>query len=135
MLCVACGSPTRPSLASTPPGPTPPLLTSGNCFGELGDVNGPAAQFPEALVRDGVRCQGPLAYAEERHCVGVYVAVRQGDLLLGGTTRYYDGDRRLIAVFSQTDHGAYCNRTSMDILYGTIPRCPGPLIVTNLCRR
>lgn len=135
MLCMACGSPARPTVVSTPPTPTPPLFSSGRCFGELQDLSGAFSQFPEALVRDGVQCRSPLAYAEERHCVGVYVAIRLGDLLLGGATRYYDGDRRLFAVYQQTDYNAYCNNTSFDIIHGTLPTCPGQVIVTNLCRR
>lgn len=91
--------------------------------------------FPEALVRDGVPCPGPLTYADEYHCVGVYVAIAQGDRLLGGTTRYFDGDRRLIALVSQTDYNFYCNGTSFSITYGTVPACPNTPIVTNLCRR
>ena len=132
MSCVACGG----SASPTPvPSPTPTFSSNGPCLGDIASITGSATVFPDALVRDGVACPGQLTYAEEHHCVGVYVAIAQGDRLLGGTTRYFDGDRRLIALVSHTDTPFYCDRTSGSITYGTVPRCPNATIVTNLCRR
>lgn len=129
---VACGGSASPNPV---PSPTPTFSSNGPCLGDIASITGPATVFPDALVRDGIQCSGPLTYVEERHCVGVYVAIAQGDRLLGGTTRYFDGDRRLIALVSQTDTNFYCDRTSFSITYGTVPRCPSTPIVTNLCRR
>lgn len=134
ICCAACDTPTRPGVAP-PPSQTPLVIpTFGNCFGDLSEIDPAARVFPEALVRDGVRCTG-YAYAQERHCPGVYLAIAQGDELLGGSTRYFDGNRALIALSVRSDLARYCNSTSFDRIYGTIPRCPTQEIVTDLCRR
>jgi len=65
----------------------------------------------------------------------VYVAIAQGNRLEGGGTMYYDGLRRLFAAEEHADYNAYCGGASFNIIYGTIPTCPGPPIVTDLCRR
>jgi hypothetical protein len=109
-----CG--VRGSASPTPvPAPTPTFSSNGPCLGDIASITGPATVFPDALVRDGVACPGQLTYAEEHHCVGVYVAIAQGDRLLGGGTSYYDGNRRLFAAEEHTDTPFYCNRTSFNI--------------------
>lgn len=130
----ACDTPARPSVVPQP-SPTPFVIaTFGKCFGDLSELDSASRVFPGALVRDGVRCTG-YAYAQERHCPGVYVAIAQGDEFLGGTTRYFDGNRELIALSFRSDFARYCNSTSFDKIYGTIPPCPTQEIVTDLCRR
>lgn len=132
MSCVTCGG----SASPTPdPSPTPTFISNEPCRRDLGEVTGPGTVFPDALLRDGVACTSPLAYAEEQHCVGVYVAIAQGNRLLGGSARYFDGNRRLIALVQHTDYNAYCNGTAFAIIYGTVPSCPARPIVTDLCRR
>lgn len=130
---MACES-SAPTPAVPPSTPTPGSFSSGKCFADLSQVGAAARIFPEALLRDGTICTRS-SYAEERHCPGVYVAIVQGDRLVLNTGRYFDGNRQLFAMWSSTDIPTYCNRTSSDIIYGTLPTCPGPEIVTNLCRR
>lgn len=132
MSCVTCGGSASPTPA---PSPTPTFSINAHCVGDIDGITAPASVFPEALVRDGVPCARPLTYAEEHHCVGVYVAIAEGDRLLGGSTRYFDGNRKLIALVEHTDTPFYCDRTAFSITYGTVPSCPTPAIVTDLCRR
>lgn len=134
LLGAACWDSLDPPPGPSAPPPTPTTFPgTGNCFADLSEIGGAAKVFPEALVRDGVQCR-PEEYAREIHCVGVFVAIDRGYLLLGGNTWYYDGERRLFAGERHSDYASYCGGTSFGIVYGTIPTCPGPRIVTDLCR-
>ncbi len=136
ILCVGCGRsiPALPA-ASTTSSPTPtPNPNSNSCVGDLSEIDAATRVFPEALVRDGIPC-GAYAYAEERHCPGVYVAVEEGDVFLFGRTRYFDGERHLFAMALFDHQPAFCGGTSFGKTYGTVLKCPTQEIVTDLCRR
>lgn len=133
MASVACHhSAQEPPL---PAAPTFRLPSSGHCFVDISELTGAAMVFPDQLRRDGVVCKHPLDVARESHCVGVYVAITLHDHQLGGSTRYFDGERRLFAAYQSSDTTSYCGGTSFDVIYGTLPTCPTTPIVTDLCRR
>lgn len=122
---------------ATPPPAAPTVQTvrpvaTGPCVASLSESRADTA-FPTALVKDGAQC-ALYQRIEERHCPSVYVAiVDEGGY--GGSTRYFDGDKKLIGVWARSDTNQYCNGTSFDILFGTRPTCPTTEIVTDLCRR
>lgn len=134
VMCLTCRDSLDPAGPSAPP-PTPTVFPgTAKCFADLSEVAGPATVFPETLVRDGVQCR-PEQSAREIHCVGVFVAIDRRFGLPGGSTWYYDGERRLFAGEMHSDYASFCGGTSFSIVYGTIPTCPGSRIVTDLCRR
>ena len=89
--------------------------------------------MPADPSRGGAACAN-LLRLEERHCPGRYVAIEEMGPF-SGSTSYYDGNRMLFAAHVRSDAPQYCNRTSPDRIYGTLPTCPTAEIVTNLCPR
>jgi hypothetical protein len=132
LLGLSCRHATEASVAPLVPS-VEASRSSGGCVASLDEIRDAFQAFPADLVKDGTTCE-MFQRVEQRTCPSVYVAIANGGGY-GGSTRYFDGDRKLLGVWVRSDTNQYCNRTSFDIVYGTRPTCPTAEIVTDLCRR